>query len=1568
MAKTSATAKSTKTSLTVSITSDAPVQNNAQTANSKAAIKPISSLNEQQAKTANQKTLNTKALAPETKESIKDNNNQLTILSSIDASLKSLDKNIIAFTTDQNKKNIKNDQNDNKINQSDKPLLVELPKEFPSQIMQAYSDIILNDKSLKDEWKVWISEAIDLSELQKLTASKLDGLESANAEKSDYDVAKNDQAINYTEYFEAMKQNQNEIAERMKELKSVYQDNNLSEEFQNLKSSFEEMSQKIGEETLKFANPDVSDKEIKEFHEYFKEAFEKNLEKLNAIENKTEETPKPESKTEETPKPESKTEEAQKPESKTEETPKPESKTEEATKPESKTEETPKTEEATGPETVKTLKEALDQLAEASKNEVDTKEKKDEVKAVDNEIRTSVEEAVPQKEAEDLRNHDDAIDQIMFDVLAVREDIDDLEIEKINELTEKLLKSKEPKQEKPLKKDRKKDEEKPGLKKQEKKSASRKKETLKEKIIKVKDRIVKLNPLIPFSKKTEATKKNKLGLMAKGKQLFSTISNGIPKLFGKSKKSEKEKSHGIFNLFGRQNTISNVDKNDSARNFSANAKRTFIGQSRNRRRIIMGRKNDSKADTNKILLQILNVVSSFTKVYKKSTDESRKAALFNLRFGKSKKSSKKPGLMDTAKKAVAAAGPYGAAAVAAFDIIKFLLPIFAAIGLAFYVLGPKLLDWLWKGLQKLFNAIPKIFNFLWNLILNAFKWLAKNIVPIIKTILKVIVKILWGFIKFILKLIPLVIEIIAKIFIAIGSAIWDGIKWIVNKVKEIGLSIWNGFKNFLASILEKIPFMGDLAKKLRGDSGSSSSESKESSSKTETDKSKSEPKRNTAARLQSTRRPSLSRPPVSRPPVSRPSSYRPTAYRHPSSRPSSSSYARGSYSRGGGYSYDKSKNIDKLGKQVSVATSGAGENKEQKPVSKKQSLLTKIAAGVITIGKYVAGIAKKLGVKIGSQQYQQNGKKQPQKPKSFLGKVGSALWSVAKWTPHGMAIRAAMWAGKKALGFGERLGKRFGIIKTSTVDFTPLLNYVKTISNAVIAIANLMGAEIKLETENNEKVTDALEESTENKKAETSKKENPETGYREETDPQKIKAVLNAHGIKAGPNGQVDMSNAHGMAPGTKWMKNKRYKQAKQRIEERKARMLAEREGEKGKKDGTAIKNDQPGIKQNDKLKAGEPVSLLDYIKLISKCVTEIAKIMGAKLEDKKSVPKPKTEDKKEPTNIENKKAITNVENKNATTNVEKKNFESENEKEPETLQQQQPPPPPKPKGMFGKFVNFAKMTPLGKLVSGGINIGKSLLGGGIVGTIKKIINRIKRMTGLTGIIARSVIGIAKKLGMKYNKQQIKPSSNIKTVDKLEDQEKSPLNKDASGYREETDPQKIKAVLNAHGIKAGPNGQVDMSEAGKEQPSSSLPRETAHNKFEETENVKQSEMKAEKESNIGKTVPQKAKEAKKMESSNIKSKSTGAAESAKHIDNVTKNAQSADKSNQNSLEAEKNSEKQARNLDKSFSKLPLLIAKGMIIYESTSKSNNKWGGIKAKSEREELIEEKMGALDSIQGS
>ncbi len=100
MAKTSATATSTKTKLTVSITSDAP-QSSAKTAASKAAIKPISSLNEKQAKQAGKDTLNTKALAPETKNSIKEETDKLTALRSIDASLKSLNKSFIDYVTSQ---------------------------------------------------------------------------------------------------------------------------------------------------------------------------------------------------------------------------------------------------------------------------------------------------------------------------------------------------------------------------------------------------------------------------------------------------------------------------------------------------------------------------------------------------------------------------------------------------------------------------------------------------------------------------------------------------------------------------------------------------------------------------------------------------------------------------------------------------------------------------------------------------------------------------------------------------------------------------------------------------------------------------------------------------------------------------------------------------------------------------------------------------------------------------------------------------------------------------------------------------------------------------------------------------------------------------------------------------------------------------------------------------------------------------------------------------------------------------------------------------------------------------
>ena len=46
------------------------------------------------------------------------------------------------------------------------------------------------------------------------------------------------------------------------------------------------------------------------------------------------------------------------------------------------------------------------------------------------------------------------------------------------------------------------------------------------------------------------------------------------------------------------------------------------------------------------------------------------------------------------------------------------------------------------------------------------------------------------------------------------------------------------------------------------------------------------------------------------------------------------------------------------------------------------------------------------------------------KKTSFLGKVGKAAWSVAKWTPAGMAARGGLWAGKKLFGAGKSLFKK----------------------------------------------------------------------------------------------------------------------------------------------------------------------------------------------------------------------------------------------------------------------------------------------------------------------------------------------------------------------------------------------------------------------------------------------------------------------------------------------------------------------------------------------------------------
>lgn len=290
MAKTSATAKSTKTSLTVSITSDAPVQNNAQTANSKAAIKPISSLNEQQAKTANQKTLNTKALAPETNASLKEEAEKLTALKSIDASLKSLNKSFIDFTKSQKPGSIPVGGNQGKnndigsgisgagnINSSDQPVLVELPKEFPTQIMEAYSDMILNNKSLKDEWKTWINEAIDMTELQKMAMEKLQGIEGAEPEKNEYDVNNKDKALDPTDIINTLKEGQTAINDNLKAFNDSTQGNVSAKELQATESAMIEAFQKQAEINTAALSTKTPDESINKLNEEIKNLSNQSL-------------------------------------------------------------------------------------------------------------------------------------------------------------------------------------------------------------------------------------------------------------------------------------------------------------------------------------------------------------------------------------------------------------------------------------------------------------------------------------------------------------------------------------------------------------------------------------------------------------------------------------------------------------------------------------------------------------------------------------------------------------------------------------------------------------------------------------------------------------------------------------------------------------------------------------------------------------------------------------------------------------------------------------------------------------------------------------------------------------------------------------------------------------------------------------------------------------------------------------------------------------------------------------------------------------------------------------------
>lgn len=298
MAKTTAKATSSSSAksnkLSISITSDAPAQNNAQTAASKNVIKPIASLNEKQATT--QTMINTKALAPETANSIKEEANKLNALKSIDESLKSLNKAFGDFvkeqkikatidtavnvgkaaysylTSDNNNNNNNNSGGSSKINSSEKPILVELPKEFPTEIMQAYSDMILNNKAIKDEWKTWINEAIDMSDLQKLAAQKIEEANNIKVDESEYNIKNSEKAMDPSKIIESLKDGEVSINQNLQALNDAIKGNASQAELTATNNAITEAFKQQAEINTQALKENTSNPEINATNQSLKEA------------------------------------------------------------------------------------------------------------------------------------------------------------------------------------------------------------------------------------------------------------------------------------------------------------------------------------------------------------------------------------------------------------------------------------------------------------------------------------------------------------------------------------------------------------------------------------------------------------------------------------------------------------------------------------------------------------------------------------------------------------------------------------------------------------------------------------------------------------------------------------------------------------------------------------------------------------------------------------------------------------------------------------------------------------------------------------------------------------------------------------------------------------------------------------------------------------------------------------------------------------------------------------------------------------------------------------------------
>ena len=547
---------------------------------------------------------------------------------------------------------------------------------------------------------------------------------------------------------------------------------------------------------------------------------------------------------------------------------------------------------------------------------------------------------------------------------------------------------------------------------------------------------------------------------------------------------------------------------------------------------------------------------------------------------------------------------------------------------------------------------------------------------------------------------------------------------------------------------------------------------------------------------------------------------------------------------------------------------------KKKPITKKPIVKKPLTSldYLKIIAKAVLGIAKQLGVKIKTRAKtigkKMVGKKGTKKKTSFLGKVGKVAWNIAKWTPHGMAIRAGMWAGKKLIGAGKKGAQKQGKKLPAKIKKpVSLLDFIKLIAKNVSAIAKAMGVKLNI------------------KKKKLAGKITNKKGTKKKT------SFLGKVGKVAW---NIAKWTPHGMAIRAGiWAGKKLYNV-----------------GKKGAQKLGIIKKKPVGkqlIKKGKKpTKVKKPTTILDHMKLITKAVLSIAKLMGAKI---------------------------NAKRKALTKGIKKKGSLL---------------------GKVGKFAwNVAKWTPAGMAVRAGMWAGKKLIGGGKkptekgqispsiktptksvttpkkkglfgkiggilskgpFGIIKGIISRVKNLVTFIRSIARSIIGIDKKLGVMLQKNKKKvPAKKVK--------------------------QNGKKIINTKtkNIKPLNKSKVPVAEAKTTKPGSP-----------------------------GTDV--KPAPAKKLAASDIKSKKTGVSVGAQHANNMAKNAQKAKSGTKLIITQKSSGEGNKLDLNGSFAKLPMLIAKGMVLYDSLNPLKN--GNIFGKDDEaaKKYMDQKMGALESLQDS